>query len=203
MTHRSKQVILNNFFGRQASADDVQLQYFRQFVLIGEQSVEIGLSQSAESFIRRGQQGQFSGTSDVLHEIGGKVFHDTVEFVQNSVALLLQSAINSVSHTRILRVLTSAAVAYSNNIDLLNITSRKSLDGSSKHVEGGNKRLVMEAASPSPQSVSLSSVIQTINTQYKIGRNILTKTCEWKPACTGRHAQIKLFIRLFVFSSLE
>ena len=75
----------------QTSADDVQLEDFSQFLLVGQQSIQIVLAEPAEGFVGRGQQRQLAGARDALHEVGCKVLHDAVEFVQDPVALLLRT----------------------------------------------------------------------------------------------------------------
>lgn len=82
--------VLNNLVGRQSPADDVQLEDFRQFLLVGEEGVQIGLADPAESLVGRGQESEGSVTGDALHEVDGVVLHDAVELVEDPVALFLQ-----------------------------------------------------------------------------------------------------------------
>lgn len=76
--------------GREPAPDDVQLQDFRQFLLVGQQGVEVVLAEAPKRLVRRREQGQLAGAGDALHEIGGKVLHDAVKLVQDPVALLLR-----------------------------------------------------------------------------------------------------------------
>jgi hypothetical protein len=80
---------VDDFIGRQTSADDVELQHFRQLLLVAQQRVQVALAQPPEGFVGRCQQGQLAGSGDVLHEIGGVVLHNAVELVEDAVALLL------------------------------------------------------------------------------------------------------------------
>ena len=90
-SHFRKVGVLDDLVGWQVSANDVQLEDFGQFLLIGKKGVQIGLTQATEGFVGRGQQGQFAAAGDVLHKTDGVVFHDAVELVENSVTLFLQA----------------------------------------------------------------------------------------------------------------
>lgn len=82
--------VVDYFVRGQSTSDDVQVQDLGEFLLVGEQRVEDAIVQAAEGFVGRRQQRQFAGARDVLHEIGGEVFHNAIEFVENAVALPLQ-----------------------------------------------------------------------------------------------------------------
>lgn len=84
--------VLDDLVGRETAPDDVQLQDFRQFLLIGQQGVEVVLAEAPERLVRRREQGELAGAGDALHEVRGKVFHDAIELVQDAVALLLRKA---------------------------------------------------------------------------------------------------------------